>query len=59
MSHHGQKGWPDFMPQNFDEIFIIITVRDRRDYFMCVLMYKCLNGKGPASLQDKVYLRQP
>ncbi len=23
------------------------TVRDRRDYFMCVLMYKCLNGQGP------------
>ena len=26
MSHHGQKGWPDFMPQNIDEIFIIITI---------------------------------
>ncbi len=29
------------------------TVRDRRDYVMCVLMYKCLNGQGPAFLQDK------
>ncbi len=29
------------------------TVRDRRDYFMCALMYKCLNGKGPAVSQDK------
>ncbi len=26
------------------------TVHVRRDSFMCVLMYKCLNGQGPAFL---------
>ena len=32
------------------------TVRDRRDYFMCVLMYKCLNGQGPAFYKISLHL---
>ncbi len=29
------------------------TARERREYFTCVLMFKCLNGQAPTSLQEK------
>ena len=29
------------------------TVPERRDYFTCVLMFKCLNGQAPTFLQEK------
>jgi hypothetical protein len=34
----------------------LMTIQERRDYFMCILMFKAINGLAPSYLTDKIIL---